>query len=189
MDEMEFLKPSDAAPRPGMTAVRPVGDWRLAKDAATGNPIARPFQYLSPDGTTFISAGRDFVTGAMSWGVKSADLIRGFGLAPAGAGKPFYVTSEADAVTWKGTLGPDGNFTDFHLFVQQGGEGVAADAEGNVYLAAGQIYVYNASGKPIDTIEVPERPLQIVFGGKDGQTMFIAARTSLYGVRTRIRGR
>ena len=72
---------------------------------------------------------------------------------------------------------------------EQGGESVAVDERGNVYIAAGQIYVYDPAGKPIDTIEVPERPLQLVFGGKDGQTLFIAARTSLYAVRTRIRGR
>jgi sugar lactone lactonase YvrE len=189
MEDLQLLKPADAAPRPGMTAVRPVGEWRLVKDPATGAPVARPFQYLSPDGTTFISAGRDFATGAMSWGVKSADVLRSFGMAPAAPGQPFYLTSEADVMTWRGMLGPDGNFTEFKPFVQQGGEGVAVDAEGNVYLAAGQIYVYNPSGKLIDTIEIPERPTQIVFGGKDGRTLFIAARTSLYAVRTRVRGR
>ena len=35
------------------------------------------------------------------------------------------------------------------------------------------------AGKWIDTIEIPERPLQLVFGGKDGQTLFIPARSSL----------
>jgi sugar lactone lactonase YvrE len=73
--------------------------------------------------------------------------------------------------------------------VQQGGEGVAVDAQGNVYLAAGHIYVYDPAGKLIDTIETPERPTQIVFGGKDGKTLFIAARTSLYSVRTKVAGR
>jgi sugar lactone lactonase YvrE len=188
-EQLELLQPVDAAPRPGMIAVRPVGDWRLAKDPATGAPIARPFQYLSPDGTTFISAGRDFATGAMSWGIKSADLLRSFGLAGAPPGKPFYVTSEAEVMTWSGTLGPDGNFIDFKPFVQQGGEGVAVDAEGRVYLAAGQIYVYDPSGRLIDTIDTPERPTQLAFGGKDGRTLFIAARSSLFAVRTRVRGR
>jgi sugar lactone lactonase YvrE len=116
-------------------------------------------------------------------------VLRTFGLTPAVPGKPFYLTSEADVMTWVGTLGPDGNFTDFKPSVQQGGESVAVDAEGNVYVAAGQIQVYDPSGKLIDTIEVAERPLQIVFGGKDGRSMFIAARTSLYQVRTRVRGR
>jgi sugar lactone lactonase YvrE len=189
MDQVERLEPVDAAPRPGMTAVRPVGDWRLARDTATGFPVARPFHYLSPDGTIFIPAGRDFTTGATSWGVKGADLLRSFGLAAARPGKPFYVTSESEVMTWRGTLGPDGNFTDFGPFVQQGGEGVAVDMEGNVYLAAGQIYVYNPSGRLIDTIETPERPIQLVFGGTDGRTLFIAARSSLYSVRSRVAGR
>ena len=58
-----------------------------------------------------------------------------------------------------------------------------------MYIAAGQIYVYNPAGRLIDTIEVPERPLQLVFGGKDKKTLFVPARSSLYAVRTRIAGR
>jgi hypothetical protein len=183
LDQFELIKAIDAAPLPGLTVVRPAGDWRLARDTATGMPVARPFHYLSPDGTTFISAGRDFTTGASSWGVKGADLLRGFGLAATTPGQPFYVTSESEVITWTGTLGPDGNFTAFKPFVQQGGESVAWDAAGNVYLAAGQIYVYNREGRLIDTIEVPERPIQVVIGGKDRRTLFITARSALYSVR------
>lgn len=186
IDQMQMLKPTEAAPRAGMIAVRPVGEWRLAKDRETGKPVTKTHHYLSPDGTTFLTAGNDFVSGAMAWGVKSADVLRSFGLAPAAPGKPFYLTSEADVMTWRGTVGPDGNFTNLEPFVEQGGEGVATDSAGNVYLAAGQIYVYNPSGKLIETIEVPERPLQLVFGGPDGRTLFIAARTSLYSVRTKL---
>ena len=36
-----------------------------------------------------------------------------------------------------------------------------------------------ATGKHIDTINVPERPRQLSFGGSDLRTLFIAARTSL----------
>jgi sugar lactone lactonase YvrE len=164
-----------------MTAVLPVGDYHL-------QPAQRSYQYVSPDGTTFISAGQDFVNGALSWGVKSSDLIRTFGLARAVPGKPYYITDESALTTWSATVGPDGNLSDRKLFADQGGEGVAVDERGNVYIAAGQIYVYDPAGKLIDTIEVPERPLQLVFGGKDGQTLFIPARTSLYAVRTRVRG-
>ncbi len=63
------------------------------------------------------------------------------------------------------------------------------DARGNVYIAAGQVYVYDPQGRQIDTIEVPERPIQLAFGGRDGRTLFIAARTSLYAVRTTNAGR
>jgi sugar lactone lactonase YvrE len=172
-----------------MTAVRPVGDWRLARDQATGLPAARPFHYVSSDGTTFISAGRDFVTGASAWGVKSADLLRAFGLAVAKPGEPFYVTSESEVTTWRGTVGPDGNLTDVKVFVHQGGEGVAVDASGRVFLAAGHVYVYSPEGRLLETIATPERPTQIAFGGKDGRTLFICARSSLYSVRVKVPGR
>jgi len=152
-------------------------------------PAPKRFHYVSPDGTTCIVAGADFTAGAMSWGVKSADLVRSFGLAAAAPGQPFYVTSESEVTTWKGTLGQDGNFVEFAPFVQQGGEGVAVDAAGNVFVAAGQIFVYTPAGRLAGTIDVPERPTQIVFGGPDGRTLFIAARSSLYSVRTRAPGR
>ena len=125
----------------------------------------------------------------MYYGYKLHDLLRGFGLARAVPGKPFYVSDEAELQTYSATIDPEGTLTNVKLFAEQGGEGLAVDAQGNVYLAAGQILVYNPSGKLIDTIEVPERPLQLVFGGKDGKTLFIPARGSLYSVRTRFAGR
>jgi sugar lactone lactonase YvrE len=189
IDQVELVKPVDAVPRPGLTAVRPAGEWRIGMDQATGLPVVKPHHFVSPDGTTFIAAGRDFVSGATSWGVKSADLLRAFGLAAGRPGQPFYITSEAEVTTWRGTLGPDGNFVTFTPFVQQGGEGVAVDALGNVYVAAGRIYVYSPSGALMGTIEVPERPTQLAFGGRDGRTLFITARTSLYSVRTQVPGR
>ncbi len=184
-DAMVLLMPEPVAPRPGMIALLPVGDYRV--NVAALQQHYR--QYVSPDGTAFIPAGQDFVSGAMSWGVKSSALLRGFGLARAIPGRPFYITDESSVTTWVGTVQPDGSIPDMKLFANQGGEAVTTDAQGNVYLAAGQVYVYNPAGKLIDTIEVPERPVQLVFGGKDGQTLFIAARTSLYAVRTRFQGR
>ena len=91
--------------------------------------------------------------------------------------------------TWAADVSADGSLKNFRLFAEQGGESVTTDSHGNVYIAAGQIYVYDPAGKLIDTIEVPERPIQMVFGGEDHRTLFIAARTSLYSVRTRFSGR
>jgi len=182
--ELSVLQPQPVTPRPGMTAVLPTGDWRVVREF-----LEKPYrQFVSPDGTTFLPVGRDFMEGATAWGVKSSALIRGFSLAPATPGKPFYITDEAQLRTWTGTVGPDGSFTGMKLFAEQGGEGTAVDAEGNVYIAAGQIYVYSPAGKLIDTIEVPERPLQLAFGGKNGRTLFIPARSSLYAISTLHKG-
>ncbi|HYG36738.1 MAG TPA: glycosyl hydrolase family 28-related protein [Clostridia bacterium] len=176
-----LLKPGEATSRTSATFFLPVSDWHLNRESLS-NPTAH---FVSSDDTTVIPAGTDFLNGAMSWGVKSSPQIRSFGLAPTSPGRTFYVTDESALTTWAATVGPNGNLENFRLFADQGGEGVAVDSRGNVYIAAGQIYVYNPKGKLIDTIEVPERPLQLVFGGPDRKTLFIPARTGLYSVRLR----
>ena len=125
----------------------------------------------------------------MSWGVKSSDLLRAFGLQRARPGERVYLTSEAEVATWSARVGDDGSLTDLRPFADQGGEGVASDADGNVYMAAGDVLVYDASGTLIETIRVPGRPTQVVFGGPDRRTLFITARDTLYAVRTRLPGR
>jgi sugar lactone lactonase YvrE len=183
--EIVTLQPQPAEPRPGMTAILPVNRWMSDAEFLRDSSGPKPFHYVSPDGTTFIPAGRDFTTGAMQWGTKMADVLRAFELAPAVAGRPFYVTNEAELKTWAFTVGPDGTLSDPKPFVQEGGQSVAVDDQGNVYLAAGQIMVFDPSGKRLDTIEVPQRPTCLVFGGKDHETLFITARSSLYSVQTK----
>jgi len=183
--EIVTLTPQPTAPRPGMTVVLPVNRWMGDDEFTRDSTTPKPFHYISPDGTTFIPAGKDFTTGATMWGTKMADLLRAFGMAPAVAGRPFYVTNEAELKTWAFNVAPDGTLCDPKLFVNEGGEGIAADDQGNVYIAAGQILVFDPSGKQIDTIEVPQRPTCLLFGGRDRKTLFIMARSSLYSVPTR----
>ena len=62
------------------------------------------------------------------------------------------------------------------------------DNKGNIYLTTGAVLIYNKKGEKIETIEVPEGPANVTFGGKDKKTLFITARTSLYSVRMRVKG-
>jgi gluconolactonase len=50
------------------------------------------------------------------------------------------------------------------------------------------VEVFDASGRQIDAIAVPERPANVSFGGKDHRTLFITARTSLYAIALRVKG-
>jgi sugar lactone lactonase YvrE len=184
-DDITLLKAAPTAPRPGLTPVLPVDYWRNENDFFEAISAARPFQFVSPDGSTFFPAGADFVTGELYYGSKLNDALRAFGFAPAIAGKPFYLSDESEEKTYVGSIGADGSITNLRLFAEQGGEGLAVDDKGNVYLAAGQVFVYNPSGDLIDTIEIPERPSQLLFGGADGRSLFVLARSSLYLVRTR----
>jgi sugar lactone lactonase YvrE len=117
------------------------------------------------------------------------DVLRAFGMAPAIPGQPFYLSDESEEKTYVADVGVDGALSNLRLFAEQGGEGLTVDERGNVYIAAGQVFVYNPSGALIDTIEVPERPSQLLFGGNDRKTLFILARSSVYAVQTRPKGR
>src|ERR1700721_3230309 len=108
------------------------------------------------------------------------DPLPAFGLAPAVGNMPYYVSDEEAEKTYVGKVAIDGTITDLRLFTEQGGESVTVDDHGNVYIAAGQVFVYNPSGDLIETIEIPERPSQLLFGGSDGRTLFVLARSSLY---------
>lgn len=188
-ESVTLLQPETSEQRPGMTPILPVDTWRSENDFAQAIVAPRAWQFVSPDRTVFIPVKQDFIDDSLYYGIRMQDVVRAFGLAQAAPGKPFYISDESEEKTWRVTIGEDGSISTPELFAEQGGEGVAIDAEGNVYLAAGQIYVYNPAGALIDTIKVPNRPLQLLFGGKDGHTLYILTHTTLYSVRTRSAGR
>ena len=125
----------------------------------------------------------------MSWGVKSSDLIRAFGLQRARPGERVYLTSEADVATWSALVGDDGGLSDLRLFVNQGGEGVA-DGRGGQRLPRRGRRPRLRPGREARSRRSRSRagPTQVVFGGPDGRTLFLPARDALYAVRTRVPG-
>jgi hypothetical protein len=201
-DQIAVLEPEPSADRPGMTAILPVnyfvnGDFTNTLSTATYEYVSleqmftkvvstrKPYQYISPDRSLFIPAEDAFVQGQPYFGYKFAYILQAFGLVKAVPGKPFYVTNESEQRTYTGSVNTDGTLSGLRVFAEQGGENLTQDSQGNVYLAAGQVFVYSPAGKLIDTIPVPERPLDLVFGGKDRRTLFILTQSSLYAVRTR----
>lgn len=181
---MELVKPATPTALAKASFFLPDSDWHFNRESLS-QPAAH---FVSPDGTAVIVAGEDFLQGATSWGVKSSPPIRSFGLVPYKAGQTAYVSDESGLVTWAGEVGADGRLQNIRRFVEQGSESAVADAQGNVFLAAGQILVYRPNGEPLGQIDVPERPTHLAFGGPDGKTLFICARTSLYAVRLRHAG-
>jgi sugar lactone lactonase YvrE len=186
--DITLLQAQPAVSRPGLTAILPVDVWRNENDFAQAVTVKKPYQFVSLDGTTFIPAGDDFVRGELYYGSKIHDVLRAFGMAPVLVGKKFYISNEEGQKTYSATVNSYGGIEDLKLFQEVGGESVTTDQAGNVYIAAGQIFVFDSSGKYLETIEVPERPTQLLFGGLDGRTLLIAARTSLYAVHTRHKG-
>lgn len=67
--------------------------------------------------------------------------------------------------------------------IEHSSDGITFDVAGNLYTTQEKIRIYNADGKKLGEIEVPESPANACFGGDDYQTLFITARSSLYSIR------
>ena len=203
-DRITVLETQPTKPHPGARAVLPVNYWNngefknqldfntfayitltqmFTQDVST--PKAK--QYVSPDGSVFLPAGRVFQQGPAdsSAGWRFSDNLDTYGFISALTGDRVYVSSESEDVTYSALVGADGTLRDLQPFAERGGESVAVDPKGNVYVANGQIFVYDRSGRQIARIDVPERPIDIVFGGAGGRTLFILAHHALFAVKVR----
>jgi hypothetical protein len=203
-DRITVLEPQAMEARPAARAILPVNYWNngefktqldfttmvyktlaqmFAEDVST--PKAR--EYVAPDGSVFLPAGRVFQQGPAdsTAGWRFSDNLDTYGFLSAAPGEHVYVSSESEDITYRALAGADGTLRELEPFAQRGGESVAVDAKGNVYVANGEIFVYDRAGKQIGRIDVPERPLDIVFGGAGGRTLFILAHHELFAVRVR----
>jgi hypothetical protein len=148
-----------------------------------GTPKAQ--EYVSPDGSIALPAFRIWNQGPpdhVGWRWSSALIANG--LVGAQPGERLYLTNGSENTTYSGTVGPGGTLIDLKRFANRGGESVAVDDRGRVYVANGEVFVYGSDGKEIGRINVPERPLQILFGGPDRRTLFILTHYGLYAART-----
>jgi hypothetical protein len=103
-------------------------------------------------------------------------------------GDEHFIISEDDGVLYRARLDSLDHITATE-FVPRGGTSVVSDTAGNIYIAAGQVYIYNPTGKQIGVVEIPERPVSLAFGGPDRKTLYIGGRSSLFSLRTAAAGK
>lgn len=131
------------------------------------------YSYLATDGKTIIP--------------ETFDLFRCsavFAVAP-GQSQDVYVgdelnqTSVAFSVNADGTLKQKGIFAPFSQYCD------ITDAEGNVYIADGDVIIYDKGGKLIRRIHMEDRPISLAIGGKDKEMLLITTSRGLYAARLR----
>jgi hypothetical protein len=115
-------------------------------------------------------------------GWRFSDTLDALGLVPARVGQRVLVSNESEDRTYSALVGNGGALTDLRVFANRGGESVANDDEGRVYIANGQVFVYDAAGRPLGQIDVPERPIQLILGGAGHRTLFILAHHALFAI-------
>jgi sugar lactone lactonase YvrE len=199
-DAMTMIAPTAASQRAGSKTLLPVnwwnnGEFRDQYDPAKGEftTLAQMFardvgqpkaqEYVSPDGSLVLPAFRVWQQGpADHVGWRWADSLQANGLIGGAVGERLFFTNGSENKTYSGQVGSGGTLSDLKVFANRGGESVAVDGQGRVFVANGQIFQYAPDGKLVGRIDVPERPTQLIFGGEGGKTLFVLTHHSLYAV-------
>ena len=157
-----FNEPNDLwiDPQGGIYFTDPVYQLTRAQD---GEDV----YYLTPD--------RSQVTRVIT------DMVRPNGIVGAPDGKTLYVADHGAGKTYAYAIQDAGVLTGKRLFAASGSDGMTLDKAGNIYLTTDAgVQVYDPAGKPVQTIKIPEPPTNVEFGGADGNTLFITARSRVY---------
>jgi len=187
-----------------ITSISPSGQVTVLADAYNGKKLNSPNDlWVDPQGGVYftdprygnmdgleqdgfhvyyISPDRKTVTRVIN------DLVKPNGVLGTADGKLLYVADPGDQKTYVYQILGPGKLSEKKRFANQGSDGMTLDQHGNLYLTGAGINIYSPDGKLIETIEVPERPANMCFGGPDNKTLFITARRSLYAVPMNVEG-
>jgi gluconolactonase len=99
-------------------------------------------------------------------------------------------TPRAHVKAWD--VEPDGSLANGRVLIERVGtgggggvDGMKCDERGNVWVTAPDgIWVVSPAGEHLGVIRVPETTANLTWGGDDWRTLYIAATTSIYAVRT-----
>lgn len=116
------------------------------------------------------------------------DLVKPNGIIGTRDGKRLFVADPGASKTYAYSIDKGGAVSKRKLAAPEGSDGMTLDERGNLYLTRGGVKIYSPKGELLETIEVPEGPANVTFGGADGRTLFITARKSLYSVRMKVKG-
>jgi hypothetical protein len=198
---VSVIKPTATVNHPNARVALPVNFWQngefwdqlnydtyefttlaemFARDVA--KPKAR--EYVSPDGSLVLPAFRVTRSGSLDHlGYRWSDTLDTHGFTYAPVGQRAVFTNASQNVTYSGLVGQGGAITDLKQVADRGGESAAVGPDGKVYVANGQVFIYGPDGKQTGRIDVPARPLQLIFGGADRRTLFILTHHALYAAQ------
>lgn len=112
------------------------------------------------------------------------DIPKPNGIVGTEDGSTLYLASTETLKIYRFDIAADGTLENRIEFADQGSDGMTLDEFGNVYLTwRGGVSIRNPDGDEIEFIETPQNPANVGFGGADGRTLYMTARTSLYSLR------
>ena len=171
----ESIQILDKAPMGSVTgiykALYPSNRWRDYHDFDKVSLNRNTECWMAPDRKTIIPV--------------CYDLARACALVEAYPGKNLIAVDEYDKRTVKYDVDAQGYLSNLKYFVEKGEFSSIPDKQGNVWIADGEIYGFDSTGKQMQLIKVPERPSTLAITEHNGKTLYFTGRTALY--RTTIR--
>ena len=196
-----LIKPTPMAAHPNARLALPANYWAngefwdqlnpdtyqfttLAEIFSRSAAQAKPREYVSPDGSLVLPAFRVTRHGSLDHlGYRWSDTLDTHGFVYGQVGQRVVFANSSQNLSFSGLIGAGGAITDLKQVADRGGESVAVGPDGQVYVANGQVFIYGADGKQSGRIDVPARPLQLIFGGADRRTLYILTHHALYAAR------
>ena len=111
------------------------------------------------------------------------------GIVGSADGTTLFLADPPGRTCWAFDLGPDGTLSNRRKIADVASDGLTLDEHGNLYTTGPDgVLVWSPDGSRIAAVPVPEQPANMTFGGPDGRTLFVTARTGLYAVEMNVRG-
>ena len=132
--------------------------------------------HIAPKGT---------ITAVLKWQTRP----NGVALSP--DGKILYVTNSDERNVRAFDVGNAGGLENERMFIAKTDgvpDGLDVDAQGNVFVAAKGVQVYSSAGTLVHTIELAEKPSNLVFGDGTLQTLYVTARSKVYRILMETKG-
>ena len=151
--------------------IHPSSRWRGDFDKVVAS--MPEYSFVAPDGVTIIP--------------DTYDLGRSCALTVTvpGQSEPVYIVNEMNKTTVQLSVGVDGRLTEQGIICPYGQYSNVTDADGNVYVADGEIFVYDKYGKEQRRIQIEERPISLAIGGRQKDMLFVTTSSSFYGIKIR----
>ena len=193
--------------------VQPDGSYRVLADKYDGKRFNSPNDVvLGPDGALyFTDPTLDLPKGEHqeipfqgvyrlgtdgSVRLLTRELTQPNGLAFSPDGKRLYIDDSEKCNIRVYDVSSSGGLSNGRVFGTEAGppksgdpDGMKIDQDGNLFVTGPLgVWVWDASGKHLGTIVMPEQPANLAWGDADFRTLYITATTSVYRIKTNTRG-
>jgi gluconolactonase len=193
--------------------VTPDGKYKVLADRFEGKRLNSPNDVIvGPDGALyFTDPTLDLVAGEKqeipyqgvyrlddngNLRLLTRDMEQPNGLAFSPDGKKFYVDDDKKRNIRVYDVAADGTLSHGRIFGEEPGgkgdgvpDGIKVDDKNNLFVTGPKgIWVWDANGKHLGTIVMPEQPANLTWGDPQYDTLYITANTSVYRLKTKTRG-